>query len=261
MPRQPRVYSNTSIYHIMVRGINGEKIFSKGFYKSKVLNIIKEIGEELIFYIIAFCVMDNHMHLLVKAEEEELITLMKRLNIKYAMFYNKLESRYGHVFQDRYKSEAVEDEKYYLGALRYIHNNPVKARISNNVLNYNWSSVNDYINQKSDIINEYYLSEILKLFKNQNDFIKFHDEFDYNVYVDTKEDENDNIQIIINKTINDFVNMYGFTNEKQIKKEQKEELAEILLKRNICSIKEIAYLCKLSTKDIIIIKNKINMGN
>lgn len=257
MPRQPRIYSVSSMYHIMIRGINGEKIFSKSFYKSKVLKDIKVIGEELIFYIIAFCVMDNHLHLLVKAGEEELTTLMKRLNIKYAMFYNKLENRYGHVFQDRYKSEAIEDERYYLGVLRYIHNNPVKAGISNNILNYKWSSAIDYVNQKSDIINECYLEEILELFKNKDNFIKFHDDFDYNVYVDTKEDENENIQIIINKIINNFLNKYGLTNEKKITKVQKEELAEILLKKNICSIKGIANICKMSTKDIVIIKNKI----
>lgn len=260
MPRQPRIYSNASMYHVMIRGINGEKIFIKSFYKSKVLRDIKEIGEELRFNVIGFCVMDNHMHLLVKAGEEELITLMKRLNIKYAMFYNKLENRYGHVFQDRYKSEAIEDDRYYLGVLRYIHNNPVRAGISQNILNYKWSSANEYVNQKSDIIEECYLAEMLKLFRNMDAFLKFHDDFDYNVYVDNKEDEKDNIQMIINKIINDFVNKYKIEDEKKINKEQKSELAEILLKRNICTIKEIADLCRMSTKDIISIKNEIDLA-
>lgn len=257
MPRQPRVYSNTGIYHIMIRGINGEEIFNKVYYKSKVLNIIREISEELVFYIIAYCIMDNHMHLLLKIGEEELAIFMKRINIKFAMYYNKLENRYGHVFQDRFKSEAVEDERYYLGVLRYIHNNPVKARISNNIINYKWSSINDYINQNTDIISETHLKEILGLFKNLDDFIEFHNDYDDIIYIDTKEDKYENIQFVINNIIKDFVGKYGFSDHKQIRKKQKEELAEMLLKREICSLKEIASLCRLSVKDVVALNKKV----
>ena len=65
MSRQPRVYSNTGIYHVMIRGINKEKIFSKGVYKFKVLEMIKEINNEVELCLIAYCVMDNHLHLLL----------------------------------------------------------------------------------------------------------------------------------------------------------------------------------------------------
>lgn len=261
MPRQPRVYSNTGIYHIMIRGINGEKIFNKEFYKTRILSIIKEVNVELEFYVIAYCIMNNHMHLLIKAGEEELTTLMKRLNIKYAMYYNRLEERYGHVFQDRYKSEAVEDERYYLGVLRYIHNNPIKAGVSRDIQSYKWSSASEYISHNINLISEKHLEEILSFFRNKDEFIKFHDIYDDNVYIDIKEEENENIQNIINNIIKNFSEKYGFTDQKQVKRKQKEELAEILLKHNICTIKEIADLCIMSVKNIVEINKKMQEVN
>ncbi|QSX05664.1 transposase [Sedimentibacter sp. zth1] len=117
-------------------------------HKNKVLEIVKEIREELEFYVIAYCIMDNHMHLLIKIDEEKLGTLMKKINVKYAMYYNKVEKRYGHVFQDGFKSEAVEDVNYLIGVLRYIHNNPVKAGIVKNIEEYKWNSVSEYIKKE-----------------------------------------------------------------------------------------------------------------
>ena len=243
MPRQPRVYSRTDIYHIMIRGINKEKIFIKGIYKSKLLNIIQEISEEVDFNLIAYCVMNNHLHLLIKANNHELTTFMRKLNIKYAMYYNKAEDRYGHVFQDRFRSEAVEDEEYLFGVLRYIHNNPIKAGITHNMLDYKWSSADDYVKHESDIISDIYLGKILRLFGSTKKFIDFHKLDDNIVYIDTKEEENENIQSIINKVTKNFINKYQFTDIKQIKQHQKEELAEELIKLNVCTLKEIALQC------------------
>ena len=94
MPRQARIKSSTGIYHIMIRGINKEQIFNSGVLKNKVIEIIKSIREDIEFDVIAYCIMDNHLHLLIKAEEDKLETLMKKLNVKYAMHYNKIEKRY-----------------------------------------------------------------------------------------------------------------------------------------------------------------------
>lgn len=99
-----------------------------------VMAIMKGIITDIDYSIIAYCIMDNHLHLLMKVDYDKLEILMKRLNIKFAMHYNKIKKRYGHVFLDRLISEAVEDDKYLLGALRYIHNNPVRARMVNNIL-------------------------------------------------------------------------------------------------------------------------------
>ncbi|MBP1926362.1 REP element-mobilizing transposase RayT [Sedimentibacter acidaminivorans] len=94
MPRQARMKSSTGIYHIMIRGINKEQIFNRVVHKNKIIEIIKNIREDIEFDVIAYCIMDNHIHLLIKADEDKLETLMKKLNIKYAIYYNKIEKRH-----------------------------------------------------------------------------------------------------------------------------------------------------------------------
>jgi len=257
MPRQARTISNSGVYHIMIRGINKEQIFKNETYKIKLKEIIKEIIEEVEFYVIAYCIIDNHMHLLIKAEENELTKAMKKLNVKYAMYYNYSEKRYGHVFQDRFKSEAVEDDEYMLGVLRYIHNNPVKAKMAADILKYRWSSANDYVNENYDIINIKYLKEILNIFKNKDDFIKFHYVKDDNLYIDTKEEEEENIQSIISKVIENYIDENHIVDKQQVTLDQKEELAKKLLNIDTITYRDIAEICNLTVFRVSKIKKKV----
>ena len=89
--------------------------------------------------------MTNHVHLLIKERNEDLGIVFRRIGAKYVYWYNHKYKRRGYLFQDRYKSEAVESDEYLLTVLRYIHQNPVKAGISKNVRSYPWSSYNEYI--------------------------------------------------------------------------------------------------------------------
>nr|WP_312577071.1 transposase [Sedimentibacter sp.] len=254
MPRQARIISNTGIYHIMTRGINNEQIFKKEINKKRILEIIKILKEDVQFDVIAYCIMDNHMHLLIKTEENEFRTLMKKLNVKYAMYYNSTEKRNGHVFQDRFISEAVEDDKYMLGVIRYIHNNPAKAGIVKNILEYQWSSAKDYVNEKSDIINYKYLNEVMNLFKDKDEFIAFHDIVDNNIYIDIKEEEDENIQNIVKNAIKEYMNENNLMDQKQVKQQQREALAEKLLRLNLIAYREIAELCNLTVHKVSEIK-------
>lgn len=190
--------------------------------------------------------MDNHLHLLVKVDLDKLEILMKKLNVKYAMYYNKLTDRNGHVFQDRFRSEVVEDDKYLLGVLRYIHNNPVKAKIVDDMLKYKWSSANDYANNNANLVSKQFLIEILDLFKNKNDFIKFHNISDDIVYIDTKEEEQDNIENIVNSMIENFANENQIIDQNQVSQTQKEKLAMRLLSLSALTYRDIAKLCNLS---------------
>lgn len=257
MARHARKISKTGVYHIMVRGINKEQIFKKDFYKTKIINLLMEIKKEITFSIIAYCVMDNHLHLLAKINDEDLKIIMKKLNVKFALFYNRIEERYGYVFQDRFKSEAVEDEKYLIGALRYIHNNPVKAYLTNNIVNYNWSSAKDYYNEKTILLDEEYMTYILGQFKTKDEFINFHKSFDDNIYIDTKEEQADNIQSIIQREIEIFANDRGITDQYQFTSNLKEELARKLIKRNLITLKEVASLCNLSYKKVLEINKEM----
>nr|WP_312579869.1 transposase [Sedimentibacter sp.] len=254
MPRQARIISNTGIYHIMTSGINKEQIFKKEKHKKRILEIIKILKEDVQYDVIAYCIMDNHIHLLIKAEENELRTLMKKLNVKYAMYYNSAEKRNGHVFQDRFRSEAVEDDKYMLGAIRYIHNNPVKVGIVKSVLEYQWSSAKDYVNKNSNIIRCKYLNEVMGLFKDKVEFIAFHDINDADIFIDTKEEEDENIQNIVRNAIEKYVNENYLTDQNQVTQQQREELAEKLLSLNLITYREIAELCNLTVHKVSEIK-------
>ncbi|MCK9267369.1 MAG: transposase, partial [Alkaliphilus sp.] len=94
--------------------------------------------------VVAYCLMDNHVHLLLHSGLQEMSETFKWINIKFAGRYNHKYKRVGHVFQDRFKSEIIGTEEYLIQALRYIHNNPVKAKVVSDVSAYEWSSYNSY---------------------------------------------------------------------------------------------------------------------
>jgi len=106
--------------------------------------------------------MGNHIHLLIKEEKEELGIVMRRIGASYVYWYNLKYDRRGHLFQDRYKSEVVEDEKYLLTVLRYIHQNPIKAGLVDDIKEYKWSSYLEYIKENKIVDTDY----ILKILDN-----------------------------------------------------------------------------------------------
>lgn len=148
MPRKAREKSSTGIYHAMLRGVNGQIIFEDNEDYEKLIQIISEYKEVCGYEIYAYCLMGNHIHLLIKEGKEELGIVFRRIGAKYVYWYNCKYERNGHLFQDRYKSEAVEDDKYFLTVLRYIHQNPVKAGIEHDIAKYPWSSYNEYLGKK-----------------------------------------------------------------------------------------------------------------
>ncbi len=147
MPRKAREKSSTGIYHVMLRGINGQIIFEDNEDYEKMIQVIKEYKEVCGYEINAFCLMSNHVHLLIKEGKEVLGIIFRRIGSKFVYWYNLKYRRSGHLFQDRFKSEEVEDDKYFLSVLRYIHQNPIKAGIVDNIRSYPWSSYKEYFNR------------------------------------------------------------------------------------------------------------------
>jgi putative transposase len=144
MARFARKKSKTGIYHIMLRGIDRRDIFLEDEDRKKFLYYLLRAREVAGFELYGYCLMNNHAHILMK-ESEELGQSIKRITVGYAQWHNNKYGRTGHLFQNRYKSEAVEDEKYLIGVARYIHQNPVKAKIVRKAEDYKWSSYKDYI--------------------------------------------------------------------------------------------------------------------
>ena len=144
MPRKARKKSKTGIYHIMLRGINQQQIFEDGEDYSKFLQVIKNCKAISEFNIYAYCLMGNHLHLLIHETNETIEQIMKRIATRYVYWYNIKYQRVGHLFQDRFKSEPVEDDVYFLTVLRYIHQNPIKAGICKTVEKYEFSSYKEF---------------------------------------------------------------------------------------------------------------------
>lgn len=144
----------SGIYHVMLRGINKSDIFHDrmDFVKFRILLEqavcpVDELGHPMPprCRIYAYCMMSNHVHLLVKEESDDLSTLIKRIGGSYAQYYNVKYQRIGHLFQDRFRSEPVETDAYFITLLRYIHQNPVAAGLTNDVLSYEWSSWREFL--------------------------------------------------------------------------------------------------------------------
>ena len=149
MPRLPRKMVETQYFHVMVQGLNREKIFerdaSKGFYL-KSLNEKKEVAD---IKLLAYCIMDNHAHMLVWANTpQDLGVYFRKVNAEFAQVFNHHYERVGYVFRDRFKSEPIYDIKYLGNCIRYIHNNPVNANIVVSAEDYQYSSYRNFLEQR-----------------------------------------------------------------------------------------------------------------
>jgi putative transposase len=147
MPRMGRKKSLSGVYHIMLRGINRQTIFEDDEDKFKFLEVLKKYKAISQYQIYSYCLMDNHVHLLVRETEEPLSEAIKRISSSYVFWYNLKYERVGHLFQERYKSECVESTRYFLTVLRYIHQNPLKAGLAKGVWECKWTSIHEYVRE------------------------------------------------------------------------------------------------------------------
>lgn len=144
MARGAREKSSTGIYHIMVRGTNRQKIFFDNEDRVRFLDRLNICKENNGIKIYGWCLMSNHVHLLIKEGTEDISKTIQRLGVSYARFFNWKYHAVGHVFQDRFKSEKVETDRYLLTVVRYIHQNPIKAGMVKKMSGYKWSSCSGY---------------------------------------------------------------------------------------------------------------------
>ena len=144
MPRTERKKSATGIYHVMLRGINHQQLFEDAEDYLRFLSILRECKEVCAYKLYAYCLMGNHVHLLMQEGKEPLDLIFKRIGGRFVYWYNLKYQRAGHLFQDRYKSEPVETDAYFLTALRYIIQNPMKAGLEEKPGTYGWSSYAAY---------------------------------------------------------------------------------------------------------------------
>ena len=171
MPRTARIKDENSIYHIMVRSISELDLFKEDEDKLKYLELIKRYQLKYMFKLYAYCLMDNHGHLLIDVNGGDISRIMHSINFCYAQYYNRKYKRHGHVFQDRFKSKIVKDEKYLIMLSAYIHNNPSDIKkFKYRVEEYRFCSLKDYINKENEfeILDKSFLEEIIGLNNKRN---------------------------------------------------------------------------------------------
>ncbi len=144
MSRKARILSSTGIYHIMFRGINHRIIFYDDEDYRKYLDCLSRYKAISAYKLYAYCLMDNHIHLLLKTEAEPLEIIFRRICDSYIPWYNQKYDRCGYLFQGRFKSEAVENDRYFLTVLRYILQNPLGAGLCKSPEEYIYSSAREY---------------------------------------------------------------------------------------------------------------------
>ncbi len=145
MARQPRIYYPGGIYHVMLRGNNGQQIFFCDDDRVRFYLFVQEALDRCDSRIHGFCLMSNHVHLAVQVGEKPLSKLMQNIGFRYAKWINWRYERIGHLFQGRYKAILVEQETYLTELIRYIHLNPVRANLTKNVNEYLWSGHRAYL--------------------------------------------------------------------------------------------------------------------
>ncbi|MFA6003377.1 MAG: transposase [Elusimicrobiota bacterium] len=133
------------MYHVLNRGNAHQDIFICDEDFQTFLDLLGDAAVRHDFSIHAYALMPNHYHIQIEAKRGELADGMRRIDGRYAQYFNKRHQRVGHVFQGRYKSLLIDKNSYYLTAHRYIHQNPVKAGLVRRPWDYEWSSCREFV--------------------------------------------------------------------------------------------------------------------
>jgi len=149
MARKPRVHVPGGLYHVILRGNGGQKIFYDNEDYARLYLLLQEGTARFTYQVHAFCCMSNHIHLAIQIGDMPLSKIIQNLSFRYTRWINRRKGRIGHLFQGRYKAILVEQESYLLELVRYIHLNPVRARLVKKPGDFQWSGHRAYLGQES----------------------------------------------------------------------------------------------------------------
>lgn len=228
MTRLARIKSATGIYHIMLRGANRQEIFHEDEDCLRFLETLELYKKKSEMRVHGWCLMGNHVHLLLQEGKEEISVTMKRIGVSFAWFYNKKYRTIGHLFQDRFKSETVEKDEYLIAVARYIHQNPVKAGMVKKPDDWKWSSCQGYYGRQTFPPALLDSDLLLDLFSNKREvavnlFMEYNEAENNDKFIDnTKRTRltDDEARSEINKAIIG----YGITEIKGLPKAQRNEI-------------------------------------
>ena len=153
MARIARKFILAETNHVMLRGIGHLELFLHDEDYHVFQRTLSRVKTEEGVVILAYCLMDNHVHLLLQGRPEVIPHFLQRVEVRYALYYNRVYEHVGHLFQNRYRSQAVRDDRYFLNALRYILHNPEQAGLCR-WETYPWSSAQSYLTGANDGVTE-----------------------------------------------------------------------------------------------------------
>ena len=196
MARTARKMSESGYFHVIIRGNGQQQIFEENDDYKYFLVLLEKFTRETGVAVCAYCLMGNHVHLLLKDTADELSLFMKKLEVSYASFFNWKYGRTGHLFQGRYKSEPIDDDSYLLRVFRYILRNPAKAGIASPE-GYPWSSYRYY--DGGSFVDTLLIGEMLGSRENYEDFVQNDDDGDIEEFEDVRISDADAKRIIREK--------------------------------------------------------------
>ena len=167
MARKPRIHYPGAVYHVMLRGNAGQDIFFNGVDCSHFYLLIQKGIKRFGHRTHAFCLMANHIHLVIQVADIPLSSIMHNLSFRYTRYINTRRKCTGHLFQGRYKAILLDADTYLLELVRYIHLNPVRSGIVRKPEEYRWSSHRAYLGQEN--LPWLFTEWVLSCFSNQAD--------------------------------------------------------------------------------------------
>jgi len=154
MARMARLKAADAIFHIMCKSISEVDLFRDSEDKEEYLSLVNKYKKLYKVKIYGYCLMDNHVHLLIDANGADISKVMHGINFSYAMYFNKKHEREGHLFKDRFKSKIVDNDRYLKTVSLYIHNNPTDiTEFRDCPEKYAFSSLGIYIGKRRDQFN------------------------------------------------------------------------------------------------------------
>jgi len=144
MARKPRIEFQGGLYHIITRGNQRQKIFKSLTDYRKYLQLLEKYKDRYPFFLYAYVLMTNHVHLLIEMRDTPLSKILQGIDQSYTMYFNRKYGTVGHLFQGRYKAILCDRDAYLLSLVKYIHYNPIRTKMAKSLGMYPWSSHHAY---------------------------------------------------------------------------------------------------------------------
>lgn len=250
MTRRSRQESSTGIYHVILRTVNQQQLFEEDSDYTKFLLMLSDCKKKYSFKIYAYCLMSNHIHLIVDSPLNILSIAFNSFSVRFVQWYNRKYERFGHLYQARFWSKPIESTEQFLQTIYYIHANPVKANICPYASDYRWSSIGAYYSKKDSLVSTEMAVSILGSLENVQKYFSQCSKFN----VDLANNEAEPVRKYIPdtealrifkettncKSPNDFQNLRRIERLKFIKK-----MSDMHLTHN-----QISRLCGISRKTV-----------